>query len=321
MTTLKIGNLTLNTNVILSPMAGITDTAFRLICRDFGCKFAFTEMINATALNHKNKKTHKMLQTLADDHPLGVQIFGANPAHLRRAVQILEDLGGFKIIDFNAACPMRKVVKRGEGAALMKTPLVLGEITAELRKATRMPLSVKIRSGWDKSSINAPEIGRILEDCGCDAITVHGRTREQLYTGKVDYEVIREVKQAVRIPVFGSGDIFCAQDASKMSDKTGVDGVMAARGAIGNPWIFRNIEEYRKTGKVTPSPSVNEIARVMRRHLELLLAAETEKAAVVKMRAFIACYLSNFPGAKKLRTNLMQVKTRKEFLNALSGVS
>lgn len=313
---LKIGTLQLSSNVLLAPLAGISDSSFRLICREFGASFTFVEMINARALSHKSKKTKKMLTVDPKDSPIGVQLVGCELPHIERAVDVIKRYD-FDVLDFNAACPVRKVCRRGEGAALMKEPKKLAEILTLLSKLWRKPLTIKLRSGWDAGARNAAEIARIAEDCGVNAIFIHGRDRQQFYKGTVDYNAIAEVKKSVSVPIIASGDIWSARYAQKMFDETGCDGILVARGALGNPWIFGEIEEYFKTGRVLPAPSTDEVIDTLLHHLELSIAEHTEKRAVPLMRKFAGWYFKNRPHVRCLRHAINPVKTKKEFVAAI----
>ncbi|MFH1640479.1 MAG: tRNA dihydrouridine synthase DusB, partial [Candidatus Omnitrophota bacterium] len=258
---LKIGTLKLESNVILAPMAGISDIPFRMLNRAFGCELAFVEMINSSSVSYKSKHTQKMLSSHKDEHPLGVQLLGREEKFIQRAMDVINEYD-FDILDFNAACPARKVIRRGEGAALLKDPVKLSRILKIVVKKAKVPVTVKIRSGWDKDSVNAVKVASRCQDAGVSAVFIHGRTRAQKYSGVVDYGIIREVKKVIDIPVIASGDIFSPQFAKIMFDETGSDAVIVARGALGNPWIFREITEFIKKGKIIDRPSVQQVAQV-----------------------------------------------------------
>jgi len=236
---LKIGNLKLKSNLILAPMAGITDLPFRMLNRKFGCELAFIEMLNSRSVGHKSRRTLQMLSTDPKDRPLGVQILGCEEQFILKALDVLKN-HKFDILDFNAACPAKKVVRRGEGAALLKEPKKLQRLLKLVVKNSKVPVTVKIRSGWDKDSVNAKEVALYAQDAGISGLFIHGRTKLQAYSGNVDYEIIRKVKKALDIPVIASGDIFNRELIKKMLKETGCDGVTVARGALGNPWIFKN---------------------------------------------------------------------------------
>jgi tRNA-dihydrouridine synthase B len=292
-------------------MAGVSDLPFRLINRQFGCSFAFTEMISARGLVYENWRTMRMFVTSAEDKPLGVQILGAEEETLRRAVDMLQEYP-FDVLDFNAACPVRKVVRRGEGAALLREPRELNRLLSLIVSRSRIPVTVKIRAGWDNDSVNGREIALCAQDAGVSALFIHGRTKTQGYNGSVDYEVIRDAKEAVSIPVIGSGDVFSASQAKSMLERTGCDAVAVARGALGNPWIFRELVHFLETGHVPERPSFAEIIDTMRRHLNLLALTFGELNAIVHFRKFFIWYTKGFPEIKAFRPRVTQVKTREE---------
>ncbi len=309
---LKIGTFKLNSKVLLAPLAGVSDSPFRLICRDFGAPFTFLEMINARAISHKSKKTKVMLASDPRDKPLGVQLLGSEVPYILKALEVLKPYG-FALLDFNAACPVRKVCRRGEGAALLKEPRTLKTILEALVAHWPGPVTIKIRSGWDPSSHNACDIARIAEDAGVKAIFIHGRDREQFYKGTVDYAIIAAVKKSVRVPVIASGDILSAALAQKMFDATGCDGVLVARGALGRPWIFREIEAILKD-KAPAAVGLPKILEVMTRHLELSIAEYGEKKAVPIMRKFVGWYLKGQPHARATRQKISGIRTKADFM-------
>jgi tRNA-dihydrouridine synthase B len=310
---LKIGSLHLSSNVLLAPLAGISDSAFRLMCRKFGASFTFVEMINARAISYKNKKTKKMLTADPRDRPIGVQILGRDISYLLKALDIIEDYD-FDILDFNAACPVKKVCRRGEGAALMQDPEKLEEILRSLVRRWRKPVTVKIRSGWDQNVRNAVTIARVCQDAGIKAIFIHGRDRKQFYSGSVDYKIIADVKKNVAIPVIASGDIFSAPQAKKMFDETGCDGILVARGALGNPWIFQEIRAYLEKSPAPAPPSIPEILATLLRHLELSIEEHGEKNGVALMRKFVGWYLKGRRFVRPLRQKVNSTKTKNEFV-------
>ncbi|PIQ89584.1 MAG: tRNA dihydrouridine synthase DusB [Candidatus Omnitrophica bacterium CG11_big_fil_rev_8_21_14_0_20_42_13] len=314
---IKIAKLKINSHLILAPLAGVSDLPFRTISREFGCKFAFTEMLNACSIKYKSKKTKEMLKSNTKDKPLGAQMLGRDIPTILYALEVILK-NGVDLIDFNAACPVRKVVRRGEGAALLKEPKLLTEIIKQLAKNSPVPVSVKIRSGWSKDTINAPLVAKMLEDAGAKAVFIHARTKDEFYGGRADYSVIKRVKSALSIPVIGSGDIFTPQDVKRMLDETGADAALAARGALGNPWIFKDSEYFLKTGKLREPPALDERAKVLMRHLDMMIDLYKEKTALVRIRHFINHYLKGVPGARKLRGNIAQIKTRKQLVSALA---
>jgi tRNA-dihydrouridine synthase B len=316
---LKIGNLKLQSNLILAPMAGVSDLPFRKLNHKFGCELAFVEMINARCLGHKSKKTAEMLSTDKIDKPLGMQLLGCEPAYIKRAMDVLLKYK-FDVLDFNAACPERKVTRRGEGASLLKDPEKLSEILKIIVNRSPVPVTVKIRTGWDSSNLNAPDLAKIAQDAGVKAIFIHGRTKQQLYSGGADYETIRKVKKSVSVPVIGSGDIFSAELAKKMFEQTGCDGVLVARGALGNPWIFKEISHYLKTGKELAKPGMEEIIRTMLEHLDLSVEFFGPKYGVVIFRKFFGWYTKGFRKIRPLRETISRLKTRKDVEDVINQI-
>ena len=308
---LKIGRLKLKSNLILAPMAGITDLPFRMLNRRFGCELAFVEMINSSSISHKSKRTQKMISSNKFERPLGMQLLGCEEKFMQRAMDVINEYD-FDILDFNAACPVKKVVRRGEGAALLKDPGKLSRILKIVVKKTKVPVTVKIRSGWDKDSINAVEVALSCQDAGASGVFIHGRTRAQGYSGVVDYGIIREVKKAIKIPVIASGDIFSPQFAKRMFDETGSDAVIIARGALGNPWIFREITQYLKSGKIIDRPSPQQVAQVAIEHLKMCVDFYGERNGAIIFRKFFSRYTKGFRKVRKLRELSSRVKTAEE---------
>ncbi len=308
---LKIGSLKLNSNLILAPMAGITDLPFRMLCRRFGCELSFVEMINCHSISYKGRVTRQMLFTLEKDRPLGVQILGCEEQYILKAMDVLRGYK-FDILDFNAACPAKKVVRRGEGAGLLREPKKLKKILKLVVKNSWLPVTLKIRTGWDKDSVNAGDIALLAQDCGVNALFIHGRTKTQAYSGQVDYSIIREVKKNLDIPLIASGDILSAQLARKMFDETGCDGIAIARGALGNPWIFKEIKEFLKAGRIIPKPKIDEVAKVMLRHLDASIDFYGERNGIVIFRKFFGWYTKGFRKIRPLREKFSRVKTREE---------
>jgi tRNA-dihydrouridine synthase B len=288
---LSIGNITVVSPLVLAPMSGISDLPFRLINRSFGCGLAFTEMISANSLVRKNKNTLKMLSSNMDDGPLGIQIVGSDPEIIKRAVNIIISENAFAIIDFNAACPVNKVVSKMEGAGLLREPVKLQNILKAIVENTVLPVTVKIRSGWDDTSVNAVDIALRAQDAGVSGLFIHGRTRMQGYRGTVDYNIIRKVKETLRIPVIASGDALTPSLIRKLFDETGCDGVAIARGALGNPWIFRETVGYLQSGTVPCRPDIFEITRIMKEHLALITLFHGEKNGVILFRKFFSWYM------------------------------
>ena len=293
---LKIGNVTLPNRYILGPMAGVTDLPFRVLCKEQGAGLLCMEMVSAKAILYNNKNTEELLKTDPIENPVAVQLFGSDP-------DIMADIAKrmcereFDIIDINMGCPVPKVVNNGEGSALLKDPLLVGKIVEKIAHAIDKPLTVKIRIGFDESCINAEEIAYIIQESGGAAVAVHGRTRSQYYSGKADWDVIRKVKEKVRIPVIGNGDIRSGEDAERMLKETGCDAVMIGRGAQGNPWIFRQVKDYLETGNITAPPSIDEIVDMIIRHCQMLCDVKGEFTAVREMRKHFAWYTAGIKHA------------------------
>lgn len=313
---MKIGNVELGGRVFLAPMAGVTDLAFRLICKEKGCDLLYTEMINAKALCYDDDKTKKMLNIRDEEHPISVQIFGSDPDYMGRATEILNEYPN-EILDINMGCPAPKVVKNGDGSALMKNPKLAGEVLKAVVNNSTKPVTLKIRKGWDDNSINALEIAKIAEDAGISAIAVHGRTREQYYSGVADWDIIKQVKETVKIPVIGNGDVFDIKAAIKMLDKTGCDAIMIGRGSQGNPWIFNQINSYLDSGIIIPEPSVEEKISTAIKHLNLALEEDGEYVAVREMRKHIAWYLKGLKKSARLRDEINKIESYEEVVAKL----
>lgn len=297
---MKIGTLALTGHVFLAPMAGITNLPFRTMAREFGCHLAFTEMISAMGLVQGTVKSYRYLDSEDEDRPLGVQLFGTDPGVMAEAARIVEGHGA-NLIDVNMGCPVRKVVKNGAGAALMKSPEKIREILDAVRAAIKIPLTVKIRTGWSKSAVNAPEVAAIAQNCGVDAVIVHGRTAEQGYSGRADWEIIGAVKSQLRIPVIGNGDLRMGADALKMRDISHCDGFMVGRGALGHPWIFREIDAVLKGADVPLPPRLKERRAIIEAHLEKEVAYMGEKAGYRSFRKHLLWYTKGLRGGARFR--------------------
>lgn len=308
---LKIGDIEIGNNTILAPMAGVTDLPFRLLCKEQGCGLMYTEMVSAKALLYKNKNTKPLLETEEKERPIAVQLFGSDPEIMSEMALQLEE-GPYDFIDVNMGCPVPKIVNNGEGSALMKNPKLVEAILSAMVKKLKKPVTVKVRKGFDEDHVNAVEIAKIAESCGVAAVAVHGRTREQYYSGKADWDIIRQVKEAVGIPVIGNGDIFIAQDARRMMDETGCDGLMVARGVKGNPWVFAQINHYLDTGHILPPPSREELKAMMLRHGRIHIAYRGEYIGVREMRKHIAWYTAGCPGSAALRNDINLAETFEE---------
>jgi len=314
----RIGNVTLANPVILAPMAGITDLAYRLLAREQGCALVYTEMISARGLLYNNKNTREMLPKEGEGRPLAVQLFGSEPEIMAEAAKIVADYP-VDIIDINMGCPVAKVVKNGEGAALMKDPVRAARIVAAVAEAVPLPVTVKIRKGWDNETGNAVSFARQMERAGARAVAVHGRTRSQMYGGKADWKVIREVKEAVSIPVIGNGDLLEPTDAARMLAETGCDAVMLARGTLGNPWLISRTVAYLSSGQLLPPPSPAERLTMALRHLELLIAHKGEDRGVREMRKFAAWYLKGLPNSAAARNRVTRAKDGEEMRQILEA--
>lgn len=314
---MNIGNVVLETPVALAPMAGISALPYRVICRRLGCGLTVSEMVSAKGLLYKNEKTFAMLQIDPEERPTAIQLFGSVPEELAEAAKIVE-ASGSDIVDFNMGCPVPKVANNGEGSALMKTPGLAGRILEAMVKAVSIPVTVKFRAGWDETSRNAVEIARIAEAAGVAAVAVHGRTRNQFYMGKADWEMIREVKQAVQIPVFGNGDIFSVEDGLRMQEETHCDGLMLARGAYGNPWLFSQLRAALE-GKAVPSVSVEERLQMIVKHAGALAAFKGERTGIREMRSHASAYIKGLPNAAEYREKFHKAETLRELCGMVSS--
>ncbi len=313
---LRIGNLEIEKPLILAPMAGVTDLPFRLLCKEQGAGLVCTEMVSAKAILYKNKNTGLLMAIDERERPAALQLFGCEPETMAEAARQIQERN-FDILDVNMGCPVPKVVNNGEGSALMKDPRLAGDIVRALVKAVKKPVTVKIRKGFDEEHVNAVEMARILEDAGAAAIVVHGRTREQFYSGKADWEIIRRVKEAVSIPVIGNGDVDSPEKAAAMFRETGCDGVMIARGAQGNPWIFSRTLRYLEEGVLLPPPDRQAVKEMIFRHMEMLIVAKGAYTGIREMRKHVAWYTAGFPHSAKLRGKINTVESPEELREAL----
>lgn len=305
-----IGNVKINGNLSLGPMAGVTDLPFRLLCKEKGVDLVYTEMVSAKGIRFDNKNTKNLLTVNDVERPVAVQLFGSDPDILADAVRQIDHMN-FDILDINMGCPVPKVVNNKEGSALMTNPSLVGEIVNKVSRATKKPVTVKIRKGFTKDNINAVEIARIAEHNGAAAVAVHARTRDQYYSGKADWDIIRQVKEAVSVPVIGSGDVVTPYDAQNMLTQTGCDCIMIARGARGNPWIFEQIKAYLEHGELKPKPEFIEVMAMMLRHCRLAIEYKSEYTGIREMRKHVAWYTSGFPGSAKLRDRISEIENIK----------
>lgn len=313
---MKFNDFELDNEVFLAPMAGVTDLPFRLICKEHGCGLLYTEMINAKALCFEDSKTKKMLNINEKEFPVAVQIFGSEVEYMAKAAEILNDYPN-EILDINMGCPAPKVVKNGDGSALMKNPQLARKILEAVVKNSKKPVSLKIRKGWDEESINALEIAKIAQESGICAITIHGRTREQYYSGKADWDIIKKIKEEVNIPVIGNGDVASVEDAIKIKEITNCDAIMIGRGAQGNPWIFERINHYIKTGEILAKPSKEEKIDVAIRHMKLALEEDGEYVAVREMRKHIGWYLKGMKHSARFRDEINRMESADEVIETL----
>lgn len=312
---LKIGEVELENNLILAPMAGITDLSFRKICKEFGAGLVCTEMISSKAIFYDDTKTKLLMNTIEEKRPISFQIFGSDEEAMAFASKYVTPLAD--IIDINMGCPAPKVVKNGDGSKLLLDSKQAEKIIQAVVKNTNRPVTLKIRKGWDANHIIAPEFAQMAENAGVKAIAIHGRTRAEFYSGKADWEIIKKVKESVKIPVIGNGDVIDEESASRMFQETGVDAIMIGRGTFGNPWIFQRIQHFLQTGEKLPEPTNEEKLRVIQRHIELELQEKTEITAIRELRKPIAWYTKNLPNSSEFRNELNQIENKKELLSKI----
>ena len=311
-----IGDVALKNNIFLAPMAGVTDMPFRILCKEQGCGLVYTEMVSAKGMYFNDVKSFKLTEISDAEKPACVQIFGSDPVIMAGIAEKLNDSGA-SIIDINMGCPTPKITRNGEGSALMLKPKLAGEIIKAVCSVSIKPVTVKIRKGWNENSVNAVEIAKIAEENGASAITVHGRTREQFYSGNADWGIIRDVKKSVSIPVIGNGDIFKPQDAKRMLSETGCDALMIGRGAQGNPWIFRQVVNYLDTGELLPGPTPEEKLSVILRHLNMLIDLKGEHIGICEMRKHIGWYVKGMRNSASFKENVFKLTSRDELIESL----
>jgi len=313
---MKIGELTIRNPVALAPMAGITDLPFRLLCKEMGCGLLYTEMISAKGLLYENEKTQFLLEVDQVEHPIGVQLFGSDPDILADMAQKVEQYP-IDFIDLNMGCPAPKITKNGEGSALMLNPTLVGKIVGTITKKIQKPLTVKIRKGFDQGNVNAVEVAKIIEQNGASALTIHGRTRSQFYSGRADWDIIRQVKEAIHIPVIGNGDIEKPEDAKRMIEETHCDGVMIGRAAQGNPWIFNRTSHYLKTGELLPEPTIEEKIAVALRHSKALMMYKGEYQGIREARKHMIWYTKGLKNTSALRQRINHIESYEELENIM----
>lgn len=314
----NIGDVHISGRLILGPMAGVTDLPFRLLCKEQGADLLYTEMISAKGIHYNNKNTEKLLQTDRAESPIAVQLFGNEPELMASIAMKIKDRD-FDIIDINMGCPVPKVVNNGEGSSLMKDIELAAKIIKAVSSAVSKPVTVKIRKGFDDNSVNAVEFAKMAQDSGAKAVAVHGRTRQQYYGGKADWDIIRQVKKAVTIPVIASGDIFTPEDAKRCLEETGCDGLMVARGARGNPQIFKQIKSFLKTGEKLPEPSIEEVIDMVLRHGKMLMEFKGEIMAMREMRKHVAWYTTGYKNSASIRRMANSIETYRQ-LEELCGI-
>ena len=312
---IKLNNLTIPNNIFLAPMAGVTDMPYRKLCKEMGAGLVYTEMVSSKAIQYGSEKTEGISKVFDEERPVAVQIFGSEPDIMAETAKKISEYAD--IIDINMGCPVNKIVKNNEGSALMKNIKLAEEIITKVVEAVEIPVTVKFRKGYDHNNINAVEFAQMAESSGAKLITIHGRTREDMYSGKADLDIIKQVKNAVKIPVIGNGDIITPQTAKNMFDYTGVDGIMIARGSVGNPWIFRNIIEYLENGNLIEEPTLSERMDMAIRHLEETIKYKGEYTGIREMRKNLFLYIKGLPNATNLRNKISVLENKEEVIELL----
>lgn len=317
-----IGKVKIDNNLVLGPMAGVTDLPFRLLCKEQGAGLIYTEMVSAKGIYYNNKNTEPLLEVAEAERPVSLQLFGEDPYIMSEMAKRIEERN-FDILDLNMGCPVPKVVNNGEGSALMKNPKRIGEIVTTISKAIQKPVTVKIRKGFTEDTVNAVEVAKVIEESGAAAIAIHGRTREQYYSGNADWDIIRQVKETVSIPVIGNGDVKTPQDAIRMFEITGCDAVMIARGVRGNPWLFHQIHTFFKNGTIEEKPSIEDVIKMILRHARMAVEYKGEYTAIHEMRKHVQWYTHGYPCSTRLRNQINEVETYvqlEELMSEYSGL-
>lgn len=316
---MRIGNADIENRVALGPMAGVTDLPFRILCKEQGCGLIYTEMVSAKAILYNNKNTIPLLKSHESERPVALQLFGSEPDIMAEIAERVSE-GPYDSIDVNMGCPVPKIVNNGEGSALMKNPELAEKIIAEMVKKSKKPVTVKIRKGFNDQSVNAVEIAKRLEQAGASLIAVHGRTREQFYSGNADWDIIRQVKEAVSVPVIGNGDIRTPEDGERMLKETGCDMIMIGRAARGNPWIFKQVSEYIENGIHVEKPSIEEVKAMILRHCRMLMEHKGEYTGIREMRKHVAWYIFGYPNAAHLRNAVNMVENFEELEKLIATI-
>ena len=316
---MKIGNIETKNNVFLAPMAGVTDLVFRVICKEMDCGMVYSEMVSAKGVQHNNKNTKELLKVDERERPVAMQMFGSDPEIMAEMARKLNEYEDIDILDINMGCPAPKIVKNGEGSALTLNPKLVGEIISAVSKASEKPVTVKFRKGFDDQHLNALEIGRIAEESGAKAVTIHGRTREQYYAGKADWDIIKALKEEIKtIPVIGNGDIFTPEDAKKMLEYTGCDAVMIGRGSQGNPFIFKRTVEYLENGELLPEPTWEDRLDIAEKHMDMLADYKGEVIGIREMRKHLGWYIKGLPHSAEMRVKINATSGRENMRDVLN---